>query len=76
MLPRHFQYPNFNQKNDTYAHYFFSQDHGDKCLEVSRCLADIEMLREEIETKSQQLEHSQQVSLSCQLQIIKVALGR
>ncbi|CAG5095657.1 Oidioi.mRNA.OKI2018_I69.XSR.g14280.t3.cds [Oikopleura dioica] len=38
-----------------------SQDHGDKCLEVSRCLADIEMLKEEIEAKSQQLEHSQQV---------------
>lgn len=38
-----------------------SRDHGEKCLEVSRCLADIDMLKEEIDTKSQQLEHTQQV---------------
>jgi len=40
---------------------FSSRDLGEKCVEVSRCLAEIGVIKDELTTKSEMLEKTQQI---------------
>lgn len=40
---------------------YFSRDLGEKCVEVSRCLAEIGVIKDELSTKSDMLEKTQQI---------------